>query len=51
MLMVASAREWELGNDTDCIELIPEWGVGSDLTTFEQTQRVISGAYGEQSNI
>jgi hypothetical protein len=24
--MVASAREWELGNDTDCIELILEWG-------------------------
>jgi hypothetical protein len=25
--------------------------VGSDLTAFEQTQRVISGTYGEQSNI
>jgi hypothetical protein len=29
MLMVASAREWELGNDTDCIELIAEWGLSN----------------------
>ena len=27
MLMVASAREWKLGNNTDCIELISEWSL------------------------